>query len=166
MAAERQASPLGRLHANRRAAPQATAAYTEITTDAIAEAIANVSDHSHDGNLHDHAYQVGGSVVSDPVSTVTSTVTPTLRLPLPSPLPLPLEACPGEAGSNVCASCPHLRLLLDYSRSATRGRPRTRRPLHTAHGSARLLTERPRSQRCAASAALSRRIRSAHRRPR
>ena len=55
---------------NRRAAPEATAAYSEITLDDIADAIANVSDHSHDGNLHDRAYQVGGSVVSDPVSTV------------------------------------------------------------------------------------------------
>ena len=62
---------------NRRAAPQATAAYSEITLDDIADAIANVSDHSHDGNLHDYAYQVGGSVVSDPVSTVRSTVTST-----------------------------------------------------------------------------------------
>ena len=62
---------------NRRAAPEATAAYSEITLDDIADAIANVSDHSHDGNLHDRAYQVGGSVVSDPVSTVRSTVTST-----------------------------------------------------------------------------------------
>ena len=30
-----------------------------------------------DGNLHDRAYQVGGSVVSDPVSSVVSTVTST-----------------------------------------------------------------------------------------
>ena len=62
---------------NRRAAPQATAAYSEITINDIADAIANVSDHSHDGNLHDRAYQVGGSVVSDPVSSVVSTVTST-----------------------------------------------------------------------------------------
>ena len=62
---------------NRRAAPQATAAYSEITINDIAEAIANVSDHSHGGNLHDRAYQVGGSVVSDPVSSVVSTVTST-----------------------------------------------------------------------------------------
>ena len=61
----------------RKATPQATAAYSEITLDDIADAIANVSDHSHDGNPHDRAYQVGGSVVSDPVSTVRSTVTST-----------------------------------------------------------------------------------------
>ena len=64
---------------NKRMAPQATAAFSEITLGAIAEAIAHVSDHSHDGNLHDHAYQVGGSVVSDLVSSVTSTVTSTVQ---------------------------------------------------------------------------------------
>ena len=87
---------------NRRAAPQATAAYSEITLNDIADAIANVSDHSHDGNLHDRAYQVWGSVVSEPVSTVRN---------LDLPLRPPLRACQGEGRSGGSASCPLLRLL-------------------------------------------------------
>ena len=118
---------------NRRAAPpQATAAYSEITLNDITDAIANVSDHSHDGNLHDRAYQVWGSVVSDPVSTV--------RLDLP--LRPPLRACQGEGRSGGSASCPLLRLLTIGKTWPAPNTPTSY--LHRPSGSVRLTFERPR----------------------
>ena len=44
--------------------------------------VASLLAASHDGNLHDRAYQVGGSVVSDPVSIVCYVYRYDLRPPL------------------------------------------------------------------------------------
>ena len=60
---------------NKRAAPTASAAYTEIDTIAIDRAIACLSECPQGGNLLDHANQVGGSVVGPSAGRAETGVT-------------------------------------------------------------------------------------------